>query len=281
MHLPAANHDDTDWDELSEPMKGKAVVKSKAKTKAKVKAKSKNGKIKGHKPTKAQPQVGRDAHRAARADSSISMPFVIGIDKIVIGPNRRKPLMGTVSTIAASMREIGQLEPIIVRKEEAPVSGSTETTMVPVLVDGHHRVLAGKELGWTELLAVYFYGDALAAERCEISQSIHRKDVTALQRAKWVSRWVQLILEQTMAADAAQPGGRQPGDKGISKTAEEVGYGCDDIRRFTVIASMSEKAMAKAEELSPLDDNMSALLKIAKKNPDEQVAMAEQLGVKK
>jgi ParB family transcriptional regulator, chromosome partitioning protein len=281
MSLPIVNHDDTTWEEFPEPTTEEPTeAKSKFKKAQSKKAKAK-AKTKGHKPTKAQLLAAAVVRPAVQATTSISMPVLIGLDKIVIGPNRRKVVEGAKLTIAASMREIGQLEPIIVRKEQVPEGDSGETSTVPVLVDGHHRVLAAKELGWTQIQAVYFHGDAVAAERCEISQTIHRADVTALQRAKWVAKWVELILRETKASEIAQRGGKQPGDKGISKTAEQLGYSRDDTRRFTAIAGMSAEAMAKAEELSPLDDNVSALLKIAKQNPDEQVAMAKQLGVKK
>jgi hypothetical protein len=88
---------------------------------------------------------------------------------------------------------------------------------------------------------------------------------------------VREVLGKSRAKELER-GGHQPGDKGVSKAARELGYPRDDIHRCMVIASMSEKAMAKAVKLD-LDNNESALLKIAKAEPEEQVALAEELGL--
>jgi hypothetical protein len=133
-------------------------------------------------------------------------------------------------------------------------------------------------LGWDTISVVHFRGGKNDARIYELTQSFTRAGNTVLQRAKIVAELVPLILGESRAKKLA--GGRQPGDKGISKSARELGLPRDDISRCMAIASISNDAMEKAEALN-LDDNESALLKIAKKKPDEQVAEAEQLGTKK
>jgi ParB/RepB/Spo0J family partition protein len=246
-------------------------VKVKAKENSKVKKAEPKPKIKlkakALKSTKAQPPGGRDANHVVQ----------IAIKDIVILSNRRKIDREAVFAIAASMEKLGQFEPIIVRKETRGVLKPSTTL---VLVEGGHRIEAAKSLGRKTISAVYFEGDEDAARVFELTQSLARANNTVLDRAKFLTELVRRVLGESRAKELAQPGGRQPGDKGISKTARALGYPRDDIRRSRVIASMSEKAMAKAEELE-LDDNESALLKIAKKKPNEQVAVAEQLGAKK
>jgi hypothetical protein len=77
------------------------------------------------------------------------------------------------------------------------------------------------------------------------------------------------------------PGGQQPGEKGINKTARELGYTRDDIRRCYSIAHICEKAQALAIKFD-LDNNESKLLKMAKEAGEEaQIAKAKELGEKK
>jgi ParB-like chromosome segregation protein Spo0J len=199
----------------------------------------------------------------------------VRIKKIKIEANRRKPDQEAVSVIAASMEKLGQLEPIMIRKGRTSDDG-TDTSTPLILVDGLHRIEAAKSLGLTKITAVYFKGDEKAARVYEVTQCLARAGNTVLQRAKFITELVHLVLGKSQAKELER-GGRQPGDKGISKTARELGYPRDDIRRCMVIARMSEEAMATAEKLD-LDNNENSLLKIAKEDPGEQVALAEQLG---
>ena len=67
------------------------------------------------------------------------------------------------------------------------------------------------------------------------------------------------------AGKLRQPGGRQPHDKGLSKTAKQLG---SREKRFVVpkkIAGLSPKAKKAAKEAG-LDNNQAALLKAAKKS---------------
>jgi ParB-like chromosome segregation protein Spo0J len=232
-----------------------------------------------------KPKKDRTKHRAisqtpAPTDKKIAPATTkrvsLRINEIVIKSNRRKIDKAAVLGIAGTMKEIGQQEPIIVRKE---TMGVHKKTTALVLVDGGHRVEAAKGLGWKKIEAVYFEGDEEAARVYELTQALTAAGITVLDRAKFLTELVGRVLGESRAKEL-QRGGRQPGDKGISKTARELGYPRDDIRRGMLIASMSETAMAMAVKLG-LDDNESALLKIAKAKWNEQVAVAEQEAAKK
>jgi ParB/RepB/Spo0J family partition protein len=219
-------------------------------------------------------------HASAPADQKTApsslKPVQLRIKKIRILPNRRKLDNEAVMTITESMRKLGQLQPIMVRKI-VELNGETAY----LLVDGDHRINAGLALGWEKITAVFFQGDVDDARVYELTQNLQRANNTRLYRAKCLTELVGRILGEARAKELAQPGGPQPGDKGISKTARVLGYTRDDIRRSSAIASISDDAMTEAEEQG-LDDNERALLRIAKqKDPDEQVALAQQLGDKK
>jgi ParB/RepB/Spo0J family partition protein len=213
------------------------------------------------------------APASEKAGQSTSKRFVVPINLIEIKSNRRKLDQEAVLVIKGSMEQLGQLEPIIIRKEKGAEDGS-ETR---ILVDGHHRIEAAKLLSLKKIRAVYFQGDEKAARVYELSQNATRAGTTVLDRAKIITELVREVLGKSRAKELER-GGHQPGDKGVSKAARELGYTRDDIHRCMVIASMSEKAMAKAVKFD-LDNNGSALLKIAKAQPDEQVALVEELGL--
>jgi ParB-like chromosome segregation protein Spo0J len=214
-----------------------------------------------HKP------VSKSTVSAEKAARPTSKRFSVLIKKIEIKLNRRKPNKEAVSVLEGSMEKIGQLESIMVR----------ETSTGLVLVDGWQRIEAAKLLGWKKIEAVHFQGDEKAARIYELEQNLARSGTKVLDRAKFLTELVREVLGKSWAKKLER-GGHQPGDKGVSKTARELGRPRDDIRRCMVIASMSSEAMAKAEKLG-LDDNESALLKIAKAEPDKQVALAEELGL--
>ena len=95
----------------------------------------------------------------------------------------------------------------------------------------------------------------------EISENLHRAELTVVQRSEQVSRWVELASK---AAQLAQPsGGKQPKEAGVSKAARELNIDRTEVQRAVKIASLTPEAKEAAAELG-LDDNQSALLAAAK-----------------
>ena len=72
-----------------------------------------------------------------------------------------------VAELAASIAELGLLQPIGIRKDGT-------------LVYGYHRLEACRQLGWTEIPAVIVDGDDLRAELAEISENLIRNELTLL-----------------------------------------------------------------------------------------------------
>jgi ParB family chromosome partitioning protein len=90
--------------------------------------------------------------------------------------NRLRPLdSAKVAELAASIAELGLLQPIGIRPDGT-------------LVYGYHRLEACKQLGWTEIPAVVVDGDDLRAELAEISENLIRNELTLLERAEHLAR---------------------------------------------------------------------------------------------
>jgi hypothetical protein len=92
-----------------------------------------------------------------------------------------------------------------------------------------------------------------------------------------VTELVQGVLQGAEGVQVAPPGGQQPHDRGIKKAAKALGFTRDEVRRSLKIDGICEAAKTKAKELG-LDDNQSALLKIAEEDGEEaQLGLVEDI----
>lgn len=138
-----------------------------------------------------------------------------------------------VSGIAASMKEIGQLTPIFVKRANVPIKGVMEPGYL--LIAGNHRVEAARQLGWSEIDARVMVGESLEAELIEIDENLCRAELTASQRASAIKRrkqiWEALHPEEIEVEKvfppqsyAGQLGGARPQEKGFAaSTAAAAG----------------------------------------------------------
>jgi len=175
----------------------------------------------------------------------------------VLGQHR--PLVPEkVSTLADSIKAIGLQTPPTVRPSKKG----------PILVIGQHRVEAAKSLGWSHIDCFVMRGDKIERQLWRIAENLHRAGLTKLQRAEYVKKWDKLIKKRSKGGHVAQPGGRQPNDKGLSKTAKQLGISREVVRRSKKIAGISPKAKIAAKAAG-LSDNQAALLKVAKESTPE------------
>jgi ParB-like nuclease family protein len=187
----------------------------------------------------------------------------------VIGQHR--PLVSKkVQIIADSMAKIGLKTPITVR---AGKKG-------PALITGRHRLEAAKSLGWRNIDCFVMKGDKTERRLWTLAENLHRAGLTRLQRSEFVAEWERLVKQQDKGAQDAQPGGHQPEDKGISKTAKQLGITRDEVRRSRAVAKISPKAK-RAAKASGLADNQAALLEVSKEPPQAQESKVHELANRK
>lgn len=135
-----------------------------------------------------------------------------------------------VSGIAASMKEIGQLTPIFVKRANVPIKGVMEPGYL--LIAGNHRVEAARQLGWTDIDARVVAGESLEAELIEIDENLCRAELTASQRAQAIKRrkqiWEALHPEEIQVGKVCPPesatGYKQPPpqEKGFAASTAAV-----------------------------------------------------------
>lgn len=191
----------------------------------------------------------------------VHMP--LALDDIAVPQGRRVINMQAVKKLADSIDKIGLRHPITVRKKGDGYQ----------LVAGLHRMEAFKKLGREHIPAVISGMTAHDARMWEIAENLHRAELTKLERDENVAEWLRLC-EEGLSQVAKNPAGGRPG--AISAAARELGIDKDDAHRAMKVDSIIPEAKEAAREAG-LDDNRSALLEVAKQDPDKQVATVHRI----
>lgn len=167
---------------------------------------------------------------------------------------RRDADADKVKALAESMKTIGLQTPISIW---TPDDGETVR-----LVAGRHRLEAARLLGWDRVDCVVVNLSEIDRRLWELSENLHRAELTVTQRAEHIEEWRRLAVEKGRQVDAPS-GGHQTHDRGLKKTARELGVSEPEVRRSEKIAALDPAAKAEAKVLH-LDNNQTALLKAAK-----------------
>lgn len=184
----------------------------------------------------------------------ISVP----IASILIGPRMRVLDSSKVEELVDSIRKVGLLVPISVWIEKT----SDPRTY---LVAGHHRLEAIKNLGRNGIDAIVVdRKNFMECKLLEITENLHRAELTALERADHIAEWIRLTEQERKPSQHAtvSPTGGRGLTGGIRAAARELGIDKDDAHRAVKVASLSEEAKETARVLG-LDKNRSALLRAA------------------
>lgn len=183
----------------------------------------------------------------------------ITLCNLVASAQPRPLLTSEVDKLAASIKEVGLIQPITVR-ESVVIRGTAEQGWQ--IVAGHHRVAACRALGWTEIDAIVI-DDAshLQSELMEIDENLCRAELTASQRTGYTKRRKQIwealhpvekiAVEQAVPPQSESPMAR-PQEKGFAaSTAESTGMTKQAINRHIARAdALGDEALTKVTNTS-------------------------------
>lgn len=190
----------------------------------------------------------------------------LGFDEIEVPEGRRKLNPAVVKKLAESIDKIGLRHPITVRKHRDRY----------ILVAGLHRMEACRKLGREHVPALITTFTNADARLWEISENLHRAELTKIERDENIAEWIRIVEEEVSAQHGQKPQGGRP-EGGISAAARELGISRQDAERAVKVDSLSDEAKEAAHEHG-LDDNRAALLKAADEpTSDAQVAKIVQL----
>lgn len=224
--------------------------------------------------SKSEKGAQTKAPDTAKADD---VPHVIrfGLHRVEIGAGRREHDEDAIKDMAVSMREVGMVSPITIVRTGTDDEGVKKYA----LVDGLLRLKAAELLGWKKIDAIAIKTGKVDTRLAEIAANLFREDLTELQRADLVNEWIEIVGKK--AAQVAQPGGRQPNDKGISAAARSLNLSRRMVARCSAISELSLPAR-EAVKNAKLDDDQGALLEIAREErPEDQTKKTEEIARRK
>ncbi|WP_367354229.1 ParB/RepB/Spo0J family partition protein [Agrobacterium pusense] len=122
------------------------------------------------------------------------------IEDIFISKKRRAPDMARVSSIAESIGDVGLMNPpaVCIRNDFTLHDGEVSDA-VPVLIYGHHRLLALKQRGEVAVECIVYEVDDLHAELMEIDENLARSELTPAEESAYILRRKQIWEEMNGA----------------------------------------------------------------------------------
>jgi ParB-like chromosome segregation protein Spo0J len=166
------------------------------------------------------------AKSASPGDGATSPSYkihYIAVEQIEVSKKRRQVHPEKVKDLKDSIATIGLRTPLTVR----PLWGKKP------LITGLHRLEAVKALGWKKVPCVYITGGEKVARLWEISENLHRAELTDLEEYEYIAEWLKLTEEdKPVSAQNGQKGktGRPKG--GLSEAARKLpGKGTESAKR--------------------------------------------------
>jgi ParB family transcriptional regulator, chromosome partitioning protein len=188
----------------------------------------------------------------------------VPVTKIRVGERSRSLCEDAMVSLVESIKTIGLQAPISVQVD--PSSRSERY----VLVAGLHRLEACRRLGMAHIDARIIDLDEIERRLWEISENLHRAELTALERSEHIAEWIRLAAERRRLSAQVGPIESKRDDRrghrhesGINAAARELKVQRTDAQRAVKIASLAPEAKTEAKALH-LDHNQRALLGAAK-----------------
>ncbi|WP_267428517.1 hypothetical protein [Methylobacterium sp. GC_Met_2] len=106
----------------------------------------------------------------------------------------------------------------------------------------------------------------------EISENLHRADLTTLQRNEQIAEWIRLTEAQQaegISVQVEQKPKRGRPEGGVSAASRELGVQRSEAVRAFKIAGITPEAK-EAAKAAGLENKQSALLKVAQAMPERQ-----------
>jgi hypothetical protein len=186
-------------------------------------------------------------------------------------PPSRQAAVGNVNWLVESMREVGQLQPIVV-------------TPAGELIAGLHRLEAARRLGWTETLVVVLDLEGKKKKLAILDENLVRRQLPVLEYAEALRERQQLyesIHPETKrhhaggVAKAAKSASALSAvaDSFVADTSARTGLRPRTIQEYTQVANISRDARNVLRRL-PLGHKLKELVVVARLPSPEQKAVA-------
>jgi ParB-like chromosome segregation protein Spo0J len=207
---------------------------------------------------------------------------LVPVSKVIVPEGTPEPDPVLVANIAETIQALGLIHPIATRLHVTRFDRSDEI----ILVDGAARLAAYKLLGEKTVPCVYFPDDEVATKFIQLSESLFRKPITALERADQVAELVEFIdthqlgiLGQNVSKRGRPPGKAARAAKVLPIEAKTLAARQKQIERNLMISKEIWWQNREHIKAKHLDNNQAYLLEIAREpDADKQFEMIQRLG---
>jgi len=182
------------------------------------------------------------------------------IDAIFISKNRRAPDMARVKSIAESIGDVAKSvggnglmnPPAVCIRDNVMLDDGEVCDAVPVLIYGHHRLLALKQRGEVAVECVVFDVNDLQAELLEIDENLARSELSAAEESACILRR-QEIWRKINGFDGEETArnSRSLGGRGHKDFASDVAAVIGGGRNPESVKRDVQLKIARARELGP------------------------------
>jgi ParB family chromosome partitioning protein len=197
----------------------------------------------------------------------------IKLDSISVGDGRRR--LRDVESLAASISELGLLNPITVSTEHH-------------LIAGYHRLEACRSLGWQEIPANVVSLSEIDSQLAEIDENLVRNELNALERGEQFAKRKELYeAKYPQVKQGARGRGSEKNVKEkdaesaplsfVKDTAAKTKQSARTISEDVQIASRIPEQVRDLIRDTPLADNKSELLTLSRLDPTTQEEVAERI----
>lgn len=205
------------------------------------------------------------------------------IEDIFISKKRRATDMARVNSIAESIGDVGLMNPpaVCIRNDFTLHDGEVSDA-VPVLIYGHHRLLALKQRGEVAVECIVYEVDDLHAELMEIDENLARSELSAAEEAACINR--RKAIYEELHPETKHGGNQSPSGKFFHTDAKSF------VDETAAASGKTDRAIrmaaARGRELgqdihrivgTSLDKGveMDALIKLPKSEQFDLIARAE------
>lgn len=194
---------------------------------------------------------------------------------------QEKAIAGLMSSINA----IGLRTPITVRSAKRIRDGQPADAWE--VTAGRHRVEAARRLGWTDIDAVTDTGDEVQNRLWEISENLHRAELTALERSEHQAEWIRLTETENQSEHPAPIESKRADGRGhrieggINAAVEHLGIERTQAHRAVQIAEGITPEAKQAAQEAGIDNTQSYLMEVARARPENQLKVVTEMKKRK
>jgi ParB family chromosome partitioning protein len=197
------------------------------------------------------------------ASKSISHIFFARVSEVKIKTRLRATNQENVADIAASIREIGLINPILIDSEIN-------------LIAGYHRLLAFKFLGLKEIPAIISSQQALKSQLQEIDENLKRAELTSIEKSVHIQQREDILRQLDQMAVKGDNRFSSTNKSTQKQRASEIGMSRRNYQYHKELENLHPEVKELLNDTA-YANRLTDLVILARENDDIQLKVAKSL----